>query len=177
MTITAAADAVAVRKPPASRFKRALLAPWQGLVLTFIAGLNIGVVVLQVDVLGFIGLGVGLLLLPVSTWLCRQVANLARHLAWRWQGVQIQRPYRPKPQFQSGVMGFVERLRWILRDPATWRDLVWSTLDTVIGFTLGLFAAVTRREPSRHCATQSARAEGDAHGTYAADPGVYLSTP
>jgi signal transduction histidine kinase len=142
MTITAPADQVAVRRPPKSRFKRALLAPWQGLVLTFIAGLNIGVVVLQLDILGFIGLGVGLLLLPISTWLCRQVANLARHLAWRWQGVQIQRPYRPRPQFQRGVMGIAERCRWILRDPATWRDLVWSFLDMVVGFTLGLFAAV-----------------------------------
>lgn len=141
MTITGQADTVAVRRPPRSRFKRALLAPWQGLVLTFIAGLNIGVVVLQVDVLGFIGLGVGLLLLPISTWLCRQVANLARHLAWRWQGVQIQRPYRPKPQFQRGVMGIAERCRWILRDPATWRDLSWSFLDMVVGFVLGLFAA------------------------------------
>src|SRR5947209_6137254 len=102
---TGTLDTAAVHRPPRSRFKRALLAPWQGLALTFIAGLNIGIVVLQVDVLAFIGLGVGLLLLPVSTWLCRQVANLARHLAWRWQGVPVARPYRPKPRFQRGVMG------------------------------------------------------------------------
>jgi signal transduction histidine kinase len=142
MTITDPADTVAVRRPPRSRMKRALLAPWQGLVLTFIAGLNIGVVVLQLDVLGFIGLGVGLLLLPISTVICRQNANLARHLAWRWQGVKIPRPYRPKPQFQRGVMGIAERCRWILRDPATWRDLSWSFIDMVVGFVLGLFAAV-----------------------------------
>jgi signal transduction histidine kinase len=39
-------------------------------------------------------------------------------------------------------MGVAERCRWILTDPATWRDLLWSLLDTVIGFTLALFAAV-----------------------------------
>ncbi len=130
------ADAPAVRRPPGSWLRRALLAPWQSLVLTMVAGLNIGVVVLQFDVLGFIGLGVGLLLLPVSTPICRGVANLARALAHRWQGVEIPRPYRPKPKFQRGPMGIAERCRWILTDPATWRDLLWSTLDTFIGFFL-----------------------------------------
>ncbi len=136
------ADAGPIRKPPGSRMQRALLAPVQGIVLTFIAGLNIGLVVLQVDAIGLIGLGVGLLLLPFSTAICRAVANWARSLAGKWQGVEIPRPYRPKPKFQRGVMGFAERLRWILSDPATWRDLIWSLLNTVIGFTLALFAAV-----------------------------------
>ncbi|MBS2962560.1 sensor domain-containing protein [Actinocrinis puniceicyclus] len=141
MAITGPADAVARRDPPRSRFKRALLAPWQGLVLTLVAGLNIAVVVLQVEVIAFISLGVGLLLLPISTLICRWVANLARDLAWRWQGVQIPRPYRPKPAFQRGAMGLVERCRWILRDPATWRDLGWSSVNMVLGLILAILPA------------------------------------
>ncbi|HEV2345122.1 MAG TPA: sensor histidine kinase [Actinocrinis sp.] len=133
---TGRADAPAVPKPPGSWLRRAVRAPWQSLVFTLVTGLNIGVVVLQYDILGFIGLGVGLLILPISTPIHRAVANLARSLAGRWQGVHIPRPYRPRPKFQRGFMGVAERCRWILTDPATWRDLVWSTLDTVVGFVL-----------------------------------------
>jgi signal transduction histidine kinase len=135
-------DSGPIGRPPGSRLRRALLAPLRGLVLAVVAGLNIGVVVLQAYVIGFIGLGVGLLVLPVSTPIARAVANLARKLARDWQGVDIPRPYRPKPKFQRGVMGVAERCRWILADPATWRDLAWSLLDTVIGFTLALLAAL-----------------------------------
>ncbi len=140
--MTSRTDTVALPAPRGSRLRRALVAPLQGVVVTFIAALNIGVVVLQVDVLGFIALGLGLLLLPVSTVICRWVANWARHLSGSWYGLPVARPYRPKPKFQGGIMGIAEHCRWILRDPATWRDLAWSLLDTVIGFTLGLLAAI-----------------------------------
>jgi len=142
------ADALAVTGPsrrdprPRSRLARGLIAPLQGFVLVFIAGLNLGLVILQTQVIGFISLGVGLLLLPFSTAIARAVANWARKLARDWEGVEIARPYRPKPQFSRGPMGIAERARWILSDPATWRDLAWNLLDCVVGFTLGLFAAL-----------------------------------
>jgi signal transduction histidine kinase len=139
---TGTLETAAGRRPPQSRFKGGLLAPWRGLAVTFIAGLNIGLFALQVDALAFMSLGAGLLLLPVTTGLCRAVANLARRLAGRWYGVEIPRPYRPRPRFQRGAVGVVERCRWILLDPATWRDLSWSFVDMVVGFVLGLFAAI-----------------------------------
>jgi signal transduction histidine kinase len=135
-------DTVAVPTRPRSRLRRGLLAPGQGLVYTLIAGLNIGIVVLQLDAIAFIGLGGGLLFLPVTTAVSRAVANSARKLAGYWHGIEIPRPYRPKPKFQKGFIGFAERVRWILADPATWRDLAWSLLDTIVGFTLGLLAAL-----------------------------------
>jgi signal transduction histidine kinase len=136
------ADDLAVPGPPGSRLRRALLAPGQGLALYVLSMVSIGVFVLDVDVIAFISLGVGLVLLPVVIPIGRAVANLARDLARRWQGIEIPQPYRPAPTYQPGVIGWVERCRWILTDPATWRDLAWHLLSPIIGGTMALFAGV-----------------------------------
>jgi signal transduction histidine kinase len=137
-----AAD-LAVPGPPGSRLRRALLAPGRGVALYALSMVSIGVFVLDVDVIAFISLGVGLVLLPAVIPIGRAVANLSRDLARRWEGVEIPRPYRPAPAYQPGVIGWVERCRWILTDPATWRDLAWHLLSPIIGGTLALFAGVT----------------------------------
>jgi signal transduction histidine kinase len=74
---------------------------------------------------------------PVVVILCtllylRWLANLTRRLAGRWSGTVIPQPYRPAPR-QAGLG---RRLRWLATDPATWRDLLWLTVNAVAGTLL-----------------------------------------
>jgi signal transduction histidine kinase len=76
-------------------------------------------------------------LTPVVLILCtllylRWLTNLTRRLAGRWCGVQILRPYRPAPQ-EPGIR---PRLRWLVTDPATWRDLLWTVVNSIAGALL-----------------------------------------
>jgi signal transduction histidine kinase len=59
----------------------------------------------------------------------RQVSSGVRTLSGRWVGVPIPSPYRPYP-------GHVPRFRWLLSDPATWRDLCWTLVNATIGLLL-----------------------------------------
>jgi signal transduction histidine kinase len=81
--------------------------------------------------------GLGLVTLPVMTAVVRARADLQRRLAAS-SGVQIARPYRPRPQ--KTLPGGWKRYKWILTDPATWRDLAWLIPGGVVGFGLGLLS-------------------------------------
>ncbi|MET7334503.1 sensor domain-containing protein [Nonomuraea sp. NPDC005650] len=80
----------------------------------------------------------------------RRAPVLARRLAGRWGGLEISPPYRPAPQppargadgwyrdgddlFRSAFLpAYLMRLRWLVRDPATWRDLCWMAVNPVVG--------------------------------------------
>jgi signal transduction histidine kinase len=79
--------------------------------------------------------GLGMFLLPVATSAVRFRADLERRLA---SGgiVHISRPYRPLPE--NSRLGGWKRYRWILTDPATWRDFAWLLPGAVIGLALGI---------------------------------------
>jgi signal transduction histidine kinase len=47
-------------------------------------------------------------------------------------------PYRPRPE---GAGNPFRSLRWLLGDPATWRDLLWLLLNMPLGLVLGLLPA------------------------------------
>jgi signal transduction histidine kinase len=79
-------------------------------------------------------LGLGLVLLPAVTALIRARTGLARRTAARW-GVPIAAPYRPVPSGAAPV-GW-RRYRWIVTDPATWRDVAWLLPGAVTGLVLG----------------------------------------
>ncbi|WP_146607806.1 sensor histidine kinase [Spongiactinospora gelatinilytica] len=81
------------------------------------------------------------LLLP-AVRLTRVWTALARRLARDWSGVEIAPPYLPKPPpavrqpdgwYRDGrnlyrtprVPDFNRWMNWLLRDPATWRDMAW----------------------------------------------------
>jgi len=83
---------------------------------------------------------VGVFLVPLVTAVARSHANLRRRLAHEWFGVQVAEPYKPRPRFQRGVIGVLERYRWIVTDPATWRDLVWMIVDATAGFAMAILA-------------------------------------
>jgi signal transduction histidine kinase len=73
--------------------------------------------------------------LSAMTALVRFRADLQRRLAARF-GVPIARPYRPVPE-RSHAAGY-RRVRWILTDPATWRDFAWLIPGAIAGLVLGV---------------------------------------
>ncbi len=71
----------------------------------------------------------------------RRVATLARRLAGRWCGTPIADPYRPLPASRN-ELGFTGLLRCLVTDPATWRDLLWVTVNLIVAWMLAALSAV-----------------------------------
>jgi signal transduction histidine kinase len=72
----------------------------------------------------------------------REVAELTRRLSGRWCGVPIASPYRPPPAngglavADGAGLSRRQRRRWMLTDPATWRDLLWLVVNPFVGAAL-----------------------------------------
>lgn len=81
---------------------------------------------------------IGVPLTLLSTPLVRTFANAHRVWAAETLGQPIPRPYR-EPQVADRAW---QRVWVILRDPATWRDLVWLIVNAVAGFTLTVLPCV-----------------------------------
>ncbi len=78
-------------------------------------------------------IGIGFLALPYCTRAVRWLCDLNRRAA-TWSGVPVERPYRPEPEeIEKDIVGWMRRCKWILADPATWRDLLWLLLNCVAG--------------------------------------------
>lgn len=134
------ADA-AGRRPARSIGRDAWLAPGRGLTLTGLSLVS-GVMACLVAVAGcLLVVGVGVYLLPASVAMLRGVADLARGAVRRWSGVSIDSPYRPEPDLTTEFAGRLDRSRALLSETATWRDLLWSCVDWLIGGLLGLVPA------------------------------------
>ncbi|SCG46645.1 sensor histidine kinase [Micromonospora humi] len=74
--------------------------------------------------------GVGFALFPVVTVAVRFCVGLHRRLA-RWGGVAMATPYLPAPA--GARFGTWRRFRWVVGDPATWRDLAWLLPGAITG--------------------------------------------
>ena len=72
----------------------------------------------------------------------RQVAIVTRRLAGEWCGVPIADPYRAPGGRADGGLSRAERLRWMLGDGATWRDLLWVTVNILVGWILAAASAI-----------------------------------
>ena len=95
---------------------------------------------------------VSLFLISGLLLVIRRLASLTRRLAGQWCGVPIADPYLPPPAADGeGRLACAERLRWLLTDPATWRDLLWVTVNLLRG--LG---------PGRRCPPRSSRGPASA---------------
>ncbi|MFF5260308.1 sensor histidine kinase [Actinomadura viridis] len=115
-----------------------LLSCVRGLIQVVVAQVVcIPLFVLAVLSIAFIPLGVGVVLAPVVLLAVRGVANMQRVWAAEWSGVPIPVPYRPEPDTRSPF----RRLGWLLRDPATWRDMLWTLVNIPLGLLLGLLPA------------------------------------
>jgi Putative sensor len=74
----------------------------------------------------------------------RMLADLTRRLCGEWCGVPIASPYRPTPpgDGEFGLLTGQQRRRWLMDDPATWRDLAFFLLNPWLGAALAGGSAV-----------------------------------
>ncbi|MDT0264880.1 histidine kinase [Streptomyces sp. DSM 44915] len=122
------------------RVRGGLLAAAQGSLLMLMSvGVSLLLFVLFVVSLALIPLGVGLLAVPVLVAAIRAQANQRREFAGAWYGIEIPVAYRPLPHDpRGGIAGQVYRAIQLLKDPATWRDVLWLLPDAVVGFLLAV---------------------------------------
>jgi signal transduction histidine kinase len=68
----------------------------------------------------------------------RQLTDLTRRLCGEWCGVPIASPYRLEPagEGEDGLPTWRQRRRWVMDDPATWRDVAWILLNPWLGAVL-----------------------------------------
>ena len=86
--------------------------------------------------------GIGLPAIPVTVRAIRRLETRVRRLSGDWCGVAIGDPYRREPARRDGqAPSFWARFGFLMGDPATWRDLVWITVDTLVGWLLTLAPA------------------------------------
>jgi signal transduction histidine kinase len=120
----------------------------QGLVRPSPAGVS------RVDVINAVaGLAGVRFAVPAALLGTRRLAMLTRRLVARWCGVVIGEAYQPAPEGSRRSrldgrprLGYLGRMRWLLTDVATWRDLLWVPVNAVagavlVGLPLGLVAA------------------------------------
>ena len=84
------------------------------------------------------GLGIGRFFVPSVLVAMRRLANVTRRLAGEWCGVPVAEPYRPAPAAEGTELNYAARLRWLLGDVATWRDLLWVTVNALVGWILAI---------------------------------------
>ena len=136
---------------------RGVVAAGRGIAL---AGLTLAATGLWAALLvevAFAPLGAGLPPIPGTLRAMRRLVNTVRRRCGDWCGVAIGVPYVPEPaageDHEPGQPpGLWRQLGVLLADQATWRDLLWTTVDITVGwvFTLvpvgliawGLFGAV-----------------------------------
>jgi hypothetical protein len=87
-------------------------------------------------------LGIGLPAIPLTVRAVRRLETRVRRLSGDWCGAAIADPYQPQPARRDGQPpGFWTRFAVLIADPATWRDLVWITVDALAGWLLTLTPA------------------------------------
>ena len=90
----------------------------------------------------FLGIGVAIarFLVPPVLLALRRLTGLTRRLAGEWCGVPIAESYQPPPA-DPAQLPYTARLRWLLTDAATWRDLRWVVVNALVGWILAAASA------------------------------------
>jgi signal transduction histidine kinase len=73
--------------------------------------------------------GLGVAVFAAVVWVTRGLAGAQRRRAAAVLGVPVPAPYTPLPA------GVPARLRTVIRDPGTWRDLAWLPCQFVVGLS------------------------------------------
>jgi signal transduction histidine kinase len=123
---------------PGSWVADGLIASGRGVGLTGLILAEAGMLCALALAVTFAGLGFGLLLIPGTLLVIRRLANRTRRLAGEWCGVGIAVPYLPQSAADGAEPGFWRRFGRLLTDQATWRDLLWMTVDSMVGWILTL---------------------------------------
>ncbi|MFI9049611.1 sensor histidine kinase [Streptomyces sp. NPDC053427] len=122
------------------RVRRTLVAAARGLGLALVAEVgSIVLFVLTVVSMALMVIGIGVLTTPVVVALARSFARWRRVWGQQVAGLRIPAAYRPfPPGLSHGPVGQARRCAVLLRDPATWRELLWLPVDATAGFALAL---------------------------------------
>jgi signal transduction histidine kinase len=122
------------------RVRRTLVAGVRGLGLAVVAPVgSLPLFVLTVLSVALLAVGVGVLTTPLVVGRARMFANLHRVWGHDLAGLRIPAAYRPfPPGLRGGPVSQWRRCAVLLRDPATWRELVWLLVQMTAGFALAL---------------------------------------
>jgi hypothetical protein len=125
---------------------RGVIAAGRGIAL---AGLTLAATGLWAALLAevaFAPLGVGLPPIPGTLRAMRRLASTVRRRSGDWCGVAIAVPFMPGPagpeeRKPGQPPGLWRQLGVLLADQATWRDLLWTTVDITVGWVFTLVPA------------------------------------
>jgi signal transduction histidine kinase len=115
----------------------------RGLAFLGLALAELGLIVALILELSLAIFAYPLLFIPPTLLAVRALANVARRLSGEWCKVPIPVPYRAytKP-IQGGVWRrFGRASGQLVTEPATWRDLLWMTVDPAVGCVLAIIPA------------------------------------
>jgi hypothetical protein len=114
----------------------------RGIVQAIVAVAGVPLFIASLISLLTLAAGIGIVLAPKSLLAVRGLASGQRRWAREWSRVSIATPYRPRPvELTNGLIGRLQRCKWLLTDPATWRDLLWLLVNVPAGVVLGLLPA------------------------------------
>jgi signal transduction histidine kinase len=71
----------------------------------------------------------------------RQLAKLSRRLSAEWLGLPILESYLSWPDQDIKRLS-INRLQWMVSDPATWRDLLWMVTNASFGWILAMVPVI-----------------------------------
>lgn len=125
-------EPVTIEAPPPGRLRLTAYAGLQ--VLFFVPVLVLFALWLVAGALLIVWLGVPMLL--GLTAALRAIANRHRRMAGRTLGIDVPDPYQPRPS------GLLTRLRAVMLDPMTWRDLGWAVSVLTVGFAISLVTII-----------------------------------
>jgi len=118
--------------------RRALRAPWRGLVLCVPMLIELGVAVILLLAMALVPVFVGVMLLPDCLLAVRREAERARRLVRVATGVDIACWYQPEHVGKRNGPRWRTDYPWLLGDPTTWRDLLWLFVNPAVGWVLTL---------------------------------------
>jgi signal transduction histidine kinase len=123
--------------------RRTLRTCARGLVLTAVpVVLCVPLFIVSVLSVALLAVGIGIVPAPMSLLAVRRLASRQRRVALEWSAVTIVTPYRPRPhEVSNGLIGRLQRCKWLLTDPATWRDLLWTLASVPAGLAVGALPA------------------------------------
>src|SRR4051794_15660807 len=98
------------------RVKAGVVAAGRGVCAAVVAMLgSLALFIVVVTSISLIPVGVGVLTTPPLVRTLRGYANMRRRTAHEWFGVEVPVPYRPEPPRDTGLVGVMVRLRWMLK--------------------------------------------------------------
>ena len=116
-----------------------LLSSVRGLAFVGLALAEAGLILALALELSFAIFVYPLLFIPPTLLAVRRLASVVRRLSGEWCGVPIPEPYRPyrEPDPRAGTWcRFGQASGQLITEPATWRDLLWMTLDPLLIWVL-----------------------------------------